>query len=93
MDAVADWCATDDPSLDRLWTALADEHRPDPTDLPDTGIGLLREHWLGAAFIRDAEYGTRASTIIPIDLAGEGAIHERRFGPGGTAEGNGLLYF
>ncbi len=85
MDAVATWCATDAPSLDRLWDALADEHRPDPVDLPDTGIGLQREQWLGAAFIRGAEYGTRASTIILIDHAGEGTIHERRFGPMGIS--------
>ncbi|MBD8635997.1 NRDE family protein [Stenotrophomonas sp. CFBP 13725] len=93
MDAIADWCATDTPALDRLWAALADEHRPDPTDLPDTGIGPEREQWLGTAFIRGVEYGTRASTIILVDHAGEGAIHERRFGPGGAAEGKGLLYF
>lgn len=93
MDALGHWCTADTPSLDRLWDALADEHRPDPAELPDTGIGLQREHWLGAAFIRGDEYGTRASTIILIDHAGKGTLHERRFGPRGAAEGSGLLSF
>ncbi|WP_368865560.1 NRDE family protein [Stenotrophomonas maltophilia] len=70
--------------LTPLWNALADEHRPADSDLPDTGIGLERERWLSPAFIRGDDYGTRASTVLLIDGNGHGQIHERRFGPQGV---------
>lgn len=93
MDALGTWIDTGTSSLESLWTALADEHRPADADLPDTGIGLERERWLSPAFIRGDDYGTRASTLILIDHDGRGAIHERRFGPQGAATGSGHLHF
>ncbi|HEL3240997.1 TPA: NRDE family protein, partial [Stenotrophomonas maltophilia] len=76
-----------------LWNALADEHRPADSDLPDTGIGLERERWLSPAFIRGDDYGTRASTVLLIDADGHGEIHERRFGPQGVALGQSQVDF
>ncbi|MEN5424841.1 NRDE family protein [Stenotrophomonas pennii] len=93
MDALRAWIDSDSSSLEPLWTALADEHRPADADLPDTGIGLERERWLSPAFIRGDDYGTRASTLILIDHDGRGAIHERRFGPQGAFVGEGSLAF
>ena len=70
-----------------LFDALADEQiAPDP-QLPDTGVGLERERWLSSAFIRGAQYGTRASTLVAIGHDGMGMIIERRFGPNGRFEG------
>ena len=46
---------------------------------------------LSPAFIRGEAYGTRASTIIAVDHAGRGFIHERRFGPGGVFAGETIL--
>jgi uncharacterized protein with NRDE domain len=70
-----------------LFAALADERPADEAELPDTGIGSERERWLSAAFIRGADYGTRASTVLAIDHDGNGRIVERRFGPGGRLDG------
>ena len=93
MDALAAWIDRGEARLDPLWSALADEHRPRDEELPDTGIGLERERWLSPAFIRGDDYGTRASTIILIDQAGHGEIHERRFGPQGIFLGHGQISF
>lgn len=87
MDALAAWLQAGEDRLDPLWAALADERRPPDTQLPDTGIGLERERWLGAAFIRGDDYGTRASTLVLIDHDGHGQIHERRFGAQGMPAG------
>ncbi|MDQ7300670.1 NRDE family protein [Stenotrophomonas sp. Sm2017] len=81
------------PDLTPLWNALADEHRPADSDLPDTGIGLERERWLSPAFIRGDDYGTRASTVLLIDADGHGEIHERRFGPQGAPSGQSHVIF
>lgn len=81
------------PDLAPLWAALADEHRPLDSDLPDTGIGLERERWLSPAFIRGDDYGTRASTVLLMDAQGHGQIHERRFGPQGVPAGESSVSF
>lgn len=93
MAALSAWLEAGDDGLDPLWGALADEHRPDDADLPDTGIGLERERWLSPAFIRGDDYGTRASTVLLIDGDGHGSINERRFGPQGVVSGQGHLPF
>ena len=85
------WVASGEDEVSPLWDALADETRADDTRLPDTGVGLELERMLSAAFIRDARYGTRASTLIAIDHAGHGWISERRFGPEGVFEGETTL--
>ena len=81
------------PNLTPLWNALANEHRPADSDLPDTGIGLERERWLSPAFIRGDDYGTRASTVLLIDAAGRGQMHERRFGAQGVFLGESRVDF
>jgi len=93
MAALSAWLAAGQETLDPLWQALADEHRPEDAALPDTGIGLERERWLSAAFIRGAQYGTRASTLVLIDHHGHGQIHERRFGPHGVPTGESSVSF
>jgi uncharacterized protein with NRDE domain len=76
-----------------LFAALADEQVAAESALPDTGIGLERERWLSSAFIRGADYGTRASTVVAIDHEGRGVIVEHRFGPDGIAAGSSSLSF
>lgn len=85
------WLDSGSESLEPLWQALADTTRAEDAMLPDTGIGLERERWLSSAFIRSAEYGTRASTIIALDAQGRGFIRERRFDPAGTCVGESAL--
>ena len=80
-----------DGDFSPLFAALADgTHYPDAV-LPDTGIGLERERWLSAAFIRGEEYGTRASTVVALDHAGNGVVMERRWGPMGKPLGETRL--
>ena len=76
-----------------LFAALADEQVAPDDQLPDTGVGLELERRLSSAFIRGADYGTRASTIVAIDRAGSGVIVERRFGLHGYFFGETLLRF
>ncbi|HET6431391.1 NRDE family protein [Dyella sp.] len=70
-----------------LFAALADEQPAPDHALPDTGIGHERERWLSSAFIRGETYGTRASTLVAIGHDGHVMMIERRFGPGGRADG------
>ena len=74
-----------------LFAALADEPRWPDARLPDTGIGLERERRLSPAFIRGEDYGTRASTVVALDHDGRGVVVERRWGPGGVAQGHSRL--
>lgn len=77
-------CERGEDSLDSLWTALADRTLAPDTELPDTGIGLERERFLSSAFIVGETYGTRASTLLTIDVAGHLQMVERGFGPNGV---------
>ena len=85
--------AGDDTDFALLFAALADEQVAPDEQLPDTGIGLERERWLSAAFIRGEAYGTRASTVVAIGHDGHGAIVERRFGSNGRFAGETMLHF
>lgn len=44
-------------------------------------------------FIRSQDYGTRASSVILIDAAGQGRMMERRFGPEGAPQGQTEIAF
>lgn len=93
MGVLENWLAQAEPTPDPLWAALADEHRPDDAQLPDTGVPLELERHLSSAFIRGSDYGTRASTLLAIDHAGHGFIQERRFGPNGLFLGETRVDF
>ncbi len=79
--------AHDAPDIDALFAALAGTRVAPDDALPHTGLGLERERWLSAPFIRGEDYGTRASTVV---LAAKDGVRfvERRFGPGGRADGD-----
>jgi uncharacterized protein with NRDE domain len=85
--------ASDDTDFASLFAALVDERQAADAQLPDTGVGLERERWLSAAFIRGQDYGTRASTVVAIGHDGHGLIVERRFGPNGRFDGETTLGF
>ncbi len=82
-----------DADFTELFAALADEQVAPDDQLPDTGVGLELERRLSSAFIRGADYGTRASTVVAIDRAGAGVVVERRFGPQGRFLGETMLRF
>jgi uncharacterized protein with NRDE domain len=60
--------ASDDEAVlqAQLFQLLSDDHIAPDAELPQTGISLERERFLSAAFIRSADYGTRASSVISI---------------------------
>jgi len=70
---------------------LADPHPADDHALPDTGVGLALERTLSSPFIVGEQYGTRAMTWLGWHESGRMEIGERRFGPGGVAEGETLM--
>lgn len=88
---LAQWAAVGDADPQSLWTALADERIAADELLPDTGVGLALERRLSAAFIREQDYGTRASTLVLVEHDGSATIIERRFGPGGVFAGETTL--
>ncbi len=89
---VAAWISRDNDNVTPLLQALADEELAPDEELPDTGVGLALERRLSAAFIRGAEYGTRASTVV---LVGRQSLRciERRFGPDGRPDGGSDIEF
>jgi uncharacterized protein with NRDE domain len=77
---------TDDIALLQL---LADRSQPTDAELPDTGIGPVRERLLAPIFIAGQDYGTRCCNLLR--LRADGALHllEQRFGAGGVTQGAG----
>lgn len=59
--------------------------------LPDTGVGLELERQLSAAFIIGERYGTRATSWLTLDGAGNIEITEQSFGPLGRFENETTL--
>jgi uncharacterized protein with NRDE domain len=87
--ALAAWLA--DPGQadpQGLFAALADES-PLPTEPDSEGP----ETPFSPVFIRSPVYGTRCSTVVLIDTAGQGTIIERRFSPDGGATGETEIGF
>lgn len=70
-----------------LFDALADRSIVPDNELPDTGVGSLRERELAPAFIAGERYGTRASTVLLLSRESEAVFIERRFGPLGAPLG------
>ena len=94
MQRLQDWIDDGgDADFAALFAALADDRVAPDEQLPDTGVGLERERLLSSAFIRGADYGTRASTVVAVGHGGGGVIVERRFGPQGRYLGESMLRF
>lgn len=73
------------PDVEGLLTLLAEAEAAPEAQLPDTGVGAAMERMLSPLFIRSAEYGTRASTVL---LVGQRRIRfvEQSFGEGMAGE-------
>lgn len=71
-----------EPSPDALLAVLADDLRPPDAELPETGVGLVRERELGPILIRTAAYGTRASTVVLAGRDGEVSAVEKSWDDG-----------
>jgi uncharacterized protein with NRDE domain len=71
----------------RLAATVSNQLPVDDEALPDTGVGIELERALSAQFITTAEYGTRATTTLTIDHAGQVDFAERSFRAGGATAG------
>ena len=72
---------------DALFNLLSDRTPAQDDELPHTGVPLEWERTLSAAFIEGPEYGTRASTVVRVDIEGGVEFEERRFGPNAVFAG------
>jgi len=86
----------------QLFAALANTQPAADAELPNTGIGLLRERQLSSAHIRiedvegQAVYGTRCATVVVAEARPEGLqirVRERSFDPWGALTGDTLEVF
>jgi uncharacterized protein with NRDE domain len=65
-----------DSFVDDLIELMMDSEKFPDESLPDTGIGSELEHFLSSIFIQGKEYGTRVTTILTKDMAGNINITE-----------------
>lgn len=70
--------------VESLFELLADRTQAEPAALPSTGITPQWERLLSSAFIVDAQYGTRCSTVLTIAQDGGARFAERSFDAAGT---------
>ena len=63
-----------------LLTMLHDDRQAAVGELPHTGVGVEMEKFLSPPFIRGANYGTRASTVVSRDLDGKIRVTEVSYG-------------
>ncbi|AQS40602.1 hypothetical protein Sps_05539 [Shewanella psychrophila] len=69
----------EEPDIDTLLTIMKDETRAEDTELPQTGIGLEWERLLSSIYIKHEEYGTRSTSIMLQDNAGNSRFVEVRY--------------
>ncbi|NDF49722.1 MAG: NRDE family protein [Betaproteobacteria bacterium] len=73
-----------DDWLNSAWEALSNQTQPDSLELPDTGVGRVRELELAPVFINTPTYGTRQSTVLRLWANGKLDVRERSWsGHGG----------
>ena len=72
------------PDHAALFSLLADDEIVRDDELPATGVPLEWERLLSAIFVRSADYGTRASTVVTVGSAGDIDFAECSFAPGGV---------
>lgn len=82
-ERLSDWLESAQTTFDPLWAALTDDERAAPDTLPATGVSPEWEHLLSSAFIRDADYGTRCSTLVLVGYDDSLEIEERSYATDG----------
>ncbi|MFZ5510879.1 MAG: NRDE family protein [Pseudomonadota bacterium] len=78
------------PDAEPLFELLRDDCQAADEELPRTGVSLEWERLLSAAFIRSPAYGTRSSTVVLRDTAGNTTFIEQTWdrdgGPAGRVQ-------
>lgn len=85
--ALTRWTSAGSADTDGLWQSLTDRERAPADQLPDTGVGAEWESILSAPFVLTEGYGTRCSTVLLLDRAGNWSLEERRYGSSGHPDG------
>ncbi|SNS63602.1 Uncharacterized conserved protein, contains NRDE domain [Sphingomonas laterariae] len=88
-----DWIVNDATDPAALLSGLAEATLPAAGLQPASPSDVPEEALLSPIFIRNAVYGTRCSTVVAIDMEGQGRIIERRFAADGSATGETALSF
>lgn len=70
-------------AVEDLLALMLDTSTAQDDALPDTGIGIEKEKLLSSRFIQSNEYGTRCTTVITMNTAGELAFIEQSYDPQG----------
>ncbi|SIN68791.1 Uncharacterized conserved protein, contains NRDE domain [Parasphingorhabdus marina DSM 22363] len=87
------WMSVGSGDPDRLLSLLKDENPPaaasDFTPMPD----LPRDPQTVPVFIRNPVYGTRCSTVVLVNAAGQGRIQERSYDAAGDVTGEQSVTF
>jgi uncharacterized protein with NRDE domain len=91
--AMLGWIVGDATHPETLLEALREEALQAIGMPPTASSDVPQEPSLSPIFIRDPVYGTRCSTVVALDAAGEGMIVERRFAADGIASGETRLSF
>jgi uncharacterized protein with NRDE domain len=91
--ALSNWLTRDldDPSF--LFDVLARDTLSGESPAHTAATEGSFEPWKSPIFIRHPVYGTRCSTVVLVDRAGEGRIIERRFSTDGQPVGETVLNF
>lgn len=76
-----------------LFDLLYDREPAAPDELPDTGVSPEMEHLLSSPFIVSPRYGTRCTTVLLVDAAGEYLFAERTFDPDGNVQDTRTFHF
>lgn len=91
--ALTDWLVSENPEVEPLFAALRNE-QIEPIGLaPDEPSDITDEAALTPVFIRRPVYGTRCSTVVLVDTAGDGRMVERIFDTDGVATGETAMSF
>jgi len=83
----------DDVNETSLMRMLGDREKASVDEVQTNGLSFSMAHVLTAPFIVHPEYGTRCSTVLTIDDAGNVRFLERRFGPDGRPGGDAKFVF
>ncbi len=91
--ALTDWLVSESAGIEPLFTALRNEQIEPIGVATDEPSEITDEAAQTPVFIRRTVYGTRCSTVVTIDRAGQGRIAERRFDADGVVTGDSAQSF